>query len=741
MASCYNLKPRCRVLQRPDSCLFPEVPPLRPATIPGVVKPSPLVRPFRLFQVSTRRLVLTFLAVGIVVATLGCTQPAADFQLDSNGDSSAPAEPSSAPPTGEENPPSLTAATPTPVPTNAVAANSDSAPSAPVAAPTESQAPTAAPPHIMPTTALAAVPPPPDRDLFQLAYELVLPPGHPPVPAVIGTEPANYQAGRVDDFYLVDMVGMDKYQSTFDLRHVSENAYWYVEQGLRVSQDDIERSAREFEETIYPRVTGYFGTEWKPGVDGDPRLTIVHGDIPGVGGYFSSTDSYPSAIRPHSNQREMIYISVRNVRVGSNVYFYVLAHELNHAIMWRHDASEDTWVSEGIAELSVTLAGYSSGGAFQRFLRRPHISLVHWPLDDASLGAHYAGASLFMHYLYEHYNTPDGRGLASLLTYPADNVAGVESYLAAGNYGKDFKGVLQDWVVANFLDEEEGTLGYGNLDVQVRPSRSLGAAGELQRRIAQYGTHYIELGSSLRQQPTRVRFEGQGYNRLLPTAVPDGGCWWSNSGDSITSTLTSELNLTQVDGATLGYSAWYSIEEDWDYVYLQVSTNGGQQWEILETDAMSADDPLEVAYGPGYTGESGGWIEEKVDLSQYAGQEILVRFQYVTDDALNDIGFCVGNMAVAGGGVTPGDGGWQADGFVRIHNQVVQEFMVQVIHRGEENRVLQVPLTRNTAGDWQGEILVEPYPGLERTVVAITPTAPATRELAECTLEISFADP
>ena len=114
------------------------------------------------------------------------------------------------------------------------------------------------------------LPPAPDRDLFQLAYQLLLPEGYPEVSPVVNTEPVSYEAGRVDEFYLVDLQDLEKYRSTFELRLVSPHAYWYVEEGLRVDQGDLERSAREFEEVIYPRVTDYFGTEWTPGVDNDP---------------------------------------------------------------------------------------------------------------------------------------------------------------------------------------------------------------------------------------------------------------------------------------------------------------------------------------------------------------------------------------------------------------------------------------------------------------------------------------
>ena len=601
-----------------------------------------------------------------------------------------------------------------------------------------------APPRAPATPATEAFAPAPERDLFRLAAELSLPADFPEIDRVVNPEPVSYAAGRRDDFWLVDMRELKIYQSPFELRLVSPHAYWYVEKGQQVEQSDLERSAAEFEDVIYPQVTGYFGQEWTPGVDNDPHLNIVHGDIRGAAGYFSSTDEYPVSVRPHSNQREMIYINSNYLRVGSGSYLEVLAHELQHAIHWNYDTSEDSWISEGLAELAVTVAGYPAGST-QRFMRSPFVSLVHWPIDDANISAHYGGASLFMHYLAEHYSGNQGSGgrgdLRLLLTEPGDNITGMDAYLAAAGYDKTFDAVFQDWVAANFLDESQGIYGYADLQVLVQESRVLHEFAELDREVAQYGTHYIEITPKLHGQPLRFRFEGVAENRLLPTEVSETGCWWSNSGDSITSSLTRTVDLTSRSQATLAYAVWYGIEEEWDYVYLQVSEDGGRRWQILETPHTSAANPVGTAFGPGYTGKSGEWLTERIDLSAYAGKEIQVRFQYVTDDALNDIGLCLREIAVPEAGISAGDMGWQPVGFIQTDNRVRQDYIVQIIQKGEENRVTALPLTADGYGALQGEVVVTPYPGLKRTMVAVSATAPRTREKAPYKLTISATSP
>ena len=52
------------------------------------------------------------------------------------------------------------------------------------------------------------------------------------------------------------------------------------------------------------------------------------------------------------------------------------------------------------------------------------------------------------------------------------------------------------------------------------------------------------------------------------------------------------------------------------------------------------------SFGPGYSGASDGWVEDQVDLTPYAGEEVLVRFHYVTDDAINGTGLCLDTISL-----------------------------------------------------------------------------------------------
>jgi hypothetical protein len=124
-----------------------------------------------------------------------------------------------------------------------------------------------------------------------------------------------------------------------------------------------------------------------------------------------------------------------------------------------------------------------------------------------------------------------------------------------------------------------------------------------------------------------------------------------------------------------------------------------------------------------------------VDLSEFAGERVLLRFQYVTDDAANGIGLCLRQAAVTSVGPPQPIDDWQPQGFVLTNNRVAQDYIVQVIEVSAEPLVTTIPLDENN----EGRFVVEQPEELERLVVAVAALAPKTRQRADYTL--SFEQP
>jgi len=588
----------------------------------------------------------------------------------------------------------------------------------------------------MPDDAMVAAdfPAPPDRDLPALARQLRWN-GVEPDP-----QPARFadglpEVGHTTDFWTLDYPRSRMVSKEFVLAAVSEHAYWWIEQGLDVDDADLQRSVADVEEQIYPRVTAAFGAA--PGSAADPqRGHIINGRIPGVGGYVSGADPYPPSVQPYSNGVPAIYINAREIPLGSPEYLTVLAHELQHAIHWYADPAEATWLNEGLSELAVTEAGYWPG-SMRYYLRRPNTSLVNWPKDlDGDIGLNYGAAALFAHYLRERY-VPDG-GLPDLLAGPDNGIAAVDAFLAeqgaetAAGEPAGFHSVFADWMVANLLDADEGEFGYAGLDVEASITRTQRVGDDgTSVSLPQYGIDYVELRGI--DKGAEIRFEADGVTPILPDELPDGRCWWTNRGDDTSTTLTRELTVpTGASGGeepALTFHLWYDIEEDWDYLYLEVSTDGGQTWNVLPADGTTDANPLGNSYGHGYTG-GGGWKEVVVSLADYAGLRAWFRFHYVTDDAIHGIGACLGDVVLSWEeDSTPNR--WEPDGFVRINNRVLQEWIVWVISDNAEPTAVRMPLRRDPEREkYVGRIGTQAADGDGRVVIAISPVAPATMERA-----------
>lgn len=572
-------------------------------------------------------------------------------------------------------------------------------------------------------------PVPPERDLPLLAQQMKWKGAEPPA-ATPATE--DLQVGETRDFWTLDYPSMAMVSNSFRLAAISDSAYWWVGEDTKVEPDALSRTIEEAEGQVFPRVEAVFADGNEP-----DRLHIISGRIPGVGGYVSGSDQYAASVSPYSNEVTAIYINSRASAPGDKGFVRILAHELQHVIHQEADESEATWLNEALSELAVTEAGYNAGSIFH-YLRSPDASLVNWPDHlGANVGLNYGASALFAHYLREKY-APKG-GLQDLLAIEADGIAAVDEFLVtrnavASNGGEaGFHSVFADWMVANRLDLEDSPYGYDRLDVEASITRRQEADGEgPAESLVQYGIDYVEIRDA--GESVSVHFEGSATTPLLATDV-EGECWWSNRGDSVSATLTRHLAVLTAapDGSEpmLTYRYWHDIEEEWDYLYVSVSTDGGKSWDVLEATGTTDSNPVGNSYGYGYTGDSKGWQDGTASLASYAGRDALVRFHYVTDDAINGPGFCVQGMSVSGDDLGSDTVGWEPDGFVLVNNRVKQDWIVWVLGDGPEPWATRMTLRRDTEQDtYVGSLRVSTALG-QKLVVAVAPTAPATMEEAQ----------
>ena len=202
----------------------------------------------------------------------------------------------------------------------------------------------------------------PARNLRVLAEELR---GTGPIPEVVNETAPTYRLNESQQFWINNDDTNEHFQIDARLAYANDVLYMWVEDGVNYDPADLKAAADKFADETYPTNRNFFGSEWSPGVDNDPRLHILHSEQLGssIAGYFSGADEVSNLAQPFSNEREMFYINIDNTKPDSEFYNGVLAHEFQHMIHWYQDKNETSWVNEGMSELASELNGYDRGGA------------------------------------------------------------------------------------------------------------------------------------------------------------------------------------------------------------------------------------------------------------------------------------------------------------------------------------------------------------------------------------------
>ena len=581
----------------------------------------------------------------------------------------------------------------------------------------------------------------PARDLRDLAMRLIPDVGE--IPLVVNTTVPEYAVGDIEEFWAHDMDTGRDFMVTAELVHMTDVAYAWVEVDERINLDKLVAAVDRFSESSYPALRAYFGSEWNPGVDNDPRLHILHATQLGdsIAGYYSSSDEYSRMAQPTSNEKEMFYVELDwvNSLLGANPLEYdtVLAHEFQHMIHWHTDINEETWVGEGLSEFAQDVAGFGPTNTFSRgFLRVPDTQLTSW--GDGSTGNenHYGAAYLFMAYFAQRFGSDLTR---ALVAHPANGMAGFDDILAWSGSGLTFDDVYADWVVANYADAPEalgldGIYGYRDFD-QSKPKLAETydnyPVASVTSDVANYGTDYVLLQG---KGDVVFHFEGAASTRLapLPDASEHYDSWWSNRGDTSDTRLTRRFDLRDVAPGTsveMAATMWWDIEEGYDYLYV-VASRDGETWTVLDGTSTTPSDGAS-SFGPGYTGMSDGFSYERFDLSDFAGDEIYVRFEYVTDDAINGRGLFLNDVTIPAidyrSNFAAGDG-WESEGWIFTDNRLQQDWIVQVM-TFEGDTLVDVA---RAEVDEQGNVSIPiaRLGGGRTAVIAISGAAPVILETA-----------
>jgi immune inhibitor A len=558
------------------------------------------------------------------------------------------------------------------------------------------------------------------------------------LPATLPPPTSPLKVGDQGAFWVSNMDTNENTQITASLRSISAHVYFWVEDGVEYKASDLEAMTTTFENKIYPTTREFFGSEWTPGIDGDPHIYILYATGLGssIAGYYSSADEYNPLVHEYSNAHEMFIFNADNSALDDLFTYGVLAHEFQHMIHWNVDRDESSWLNEGFSELSAFLNGYDIGGFDYLYTSNTDLQLNDWPDDRYNTSAHYGAGFLFTSYFLDRFGEQATR---ALVANPLNGLESIDNTLVEIKATDPLTGkqisaddLFMDWAITNYL--QDGSVADGRYTYHNNPDAPQAAETETisncplpaaLRSVYQYGVDTIRINCPGNYT---LHFEGSTVTNLLPENPYSGDfAFWSNKGDESDMTLTREFDLTQVSSPiTMTFQTWYYLEQDFDYLYLEASTDG-KNWQILHTPSGTDQDLSGNSFGWAYNGKSNSWIQENIDLSQFAGQKVSLRFEYITDAAVNGEGFLLDDISIPAIGYFSNfetdSGGWQPEGFARIQNTLPQTFRLALILKGSTTTIQMIPLSPDQSadipltigGDIQEVILV--VSGMERFTI------------------------
>jgi immune inhibitor A len=298
------------------------------------------------------------------------------------------------------------------------------------------------------------------------------------------------------------------------------------------------------------------------------------------------------------------------------------------------------------------------------------------------------------------------------------------AFLTTHPIAPDVDSLFADWTVANLVQDKsiaDGRYGYATGDFHASSTGTASRGTPFLGAVPPFAANYIELPPG----GGTATFSGDVSVPLLSATVDPGGVWWSNRADSLDSRMTRQLDLSGVAEATLQFRAWYDLEDQFDFVYLSASRDGGKTWQVLSGQHTQTDQATGNNYGAGWTGSSGSaWVDEEVDLTPLVGSTVLLRFEYVTDQAYNAQGFALKDVRVPQLGIDePGavDGEWMPDGWVRVDAPVPERWNVRLV-RWTPSGVTVDPIPVGPDGSATFGL----DESASRSTLVVAPTAPRT---------------
>lgn len=228
---------------------------------------------------------------------------------------------------------------------------------------------------------------------------------------------------------------------------------------------------------------------------------------------------------------------------------------------------------------------------------------------------------------------------------------------------------------ANYSEFQSVTLAAGSVDTVSFPSYTLTTLGDFQVtaftslasdednsndtltssfNVYEFVYEFETSNGSFQADPQTGAWEW-GTPTTGPSSAHSGDkCWgtllddyYSNNADWY---LYSPMLHALSDNPTLSFYQWYHIEYGYDGGNVEISTDGGQTWTLIEPVGGYPVSYISALGDKGFSGYSGGWQCVVFDLSNYvsSGDYFQVRFHFASDYSFYYEGWYIDDFAGMG---------------------------------------------------------------------------------------------
>ena len=136
--------------------------------------------------------------------------------------------------------------------------------------------------------------------------------------------------------------------------------------------------------------------------------------------------------------------------------------------------------------------------------------------------------------------------------------------------------------------------------------------------------------------------------QLIEAAPVEGDFFaYAVTGDRSNSRLTRAFALPAHRPVWLRYRILYDLEEDLEYGYVTISDDDGRSWQTLPGVLTKGSNVYSDFYSYGYTGRSGRWLYERIDLSDYAPGIVTIGFEVVSNVATSYGGMEIDDLRIS----------------------------------------------------------------------------------------------